>query len=117
VRKNDATNRGFKGVVRIMKRLRNEVADNNIAAANPIPSYLIECLVWNVPNEGLKSTAWKDDVWYAIAHLWNNTRTDEQCNEWGEINELKYLFRPSQPWTRQAVNDFLQAAWNYMGFE
>ncbi len=116
VTKNETTNRGFKGVVRIIKRLRNEMADKDIAAATPIPSYLIECLVWNVPNDGLTHTDWTADVRYALAHLWNSTRNDEQCKEWGEINELKYLFRNGQPWTRQAVNDFLQAAWNYIGF-
>ncbi len=115
--KNDATNRGFKAVVRIIKRLRNEMADNNIAAAKPIPSYLIECLIWNVPNEGLTHDTWRADVRHALAHLWNNTRNDEQCKEWGEVNELKYLFRTAQPWTRQAANDFLQAAWTYVGFE
>jgi len=117
VKKNDDTGRGFKGVVRILKRLRNEMAENKIAAAKPIPSFLIECLVWNVPNERLMNTNWSADVRYALGHLWNNTRTDEQCKEWGEINELKYLFRAGQPWTRQAVNDFLQAAWTYVGFE
>jgi predicted nucleotidyltransferase len=115
--KNDATSRGFKGVVRILKRLRNEMTERKIDAATPIESYLIECLVWNVPNEGLMHDNWTADVRYAIADLWNNTRTDETCKEWGEINELKYLFRPGQPWTRQAVNDFLQAAWDYVGFE
>ena len=52
-----------------------------------------------------------------LAHLWNETRTDETCKEWGEENELKYLFRPSQPWNRDQVNAFLQAAWDYIGFE
>ena len=50
--KNDATGRRFKAVVRILKRLRNEMVDNGHKVAGPIPSYLIECLIWNVPNEG-----------------------------------------------------------------
>jgi hypothetical protein len=51
------------------------------------------------------------------AHLWNQTRVYESCKEWGEVNELKYLFRGAQPWTREQVNSFLQAAWDYIGFE
>lgn len=117
VAKNDATGRRFKSLVRILKRLRNEMADAGFPAATPIPSYLIECLGWNVSNEGLAHNAYKDDVRYALAHLWNNTRSDESCHEWGEINELKYLFRAGQPWTRQGTNSFLHAAWNYVGFE
>jgi predicted nucleotidyltransferase len=117
VEKNEATGRRFKAVVRILKRLRNEMADEGYDAAEPIPSYLIECLVWNVPNDGLGHDTLTADVRHALAHLWNETRTDESCKEWGEVNELKYLFRPSQPWTRSAVNTFLQAAWDYIGFE
>lgn len=116
VKKNEATSRRFKAVTRIMKRLRNEMVEEGYASAEPIPSYLIECLVWNVPNEGLGHDTLKADVRYAVAHLWNETQTDESCKKWGEINELKYLFI-GQPWSRGQVNTFLQAAWNYMGFE
>jgi hypothetical protein len=70
-----------------------------------------------VPNEGFGHSTLTDDVRYLLAHLWNNTRTDETCNNWGEINENKYLFRGQKNWTRQQVNTFLQTAWDYVGFE
>jgi hypothetical protein len=117
VEKNDATGRRFKAVTRILKRLRNEMVDERYEVAEPIPSYLIECLVWNVPNELLGNEALKDDVRNSIAHLWDETRADESCKEWGEVNDLKYLFRRSQPWSRGQVNTFLQAAWDYIGFK
>lgn len=117
VSKNDATGRRFKAVVRILKCLRNEMVDNGHKAAEPIPSYLIECLVWNVPNEGFGHNNYRDDVRYAITHLWNQTRADETCSECREINELKYLLRGGQPWSRDQVNSFLLAAWNYIGFK
>lgn len=117
VEKNEATGRRFKAVTRILKRLRNEMVDEGYSAAKHIPSYLIECLVWNVPDASFGRDALKDDVRYALAHLWNETRVDESCKKWGEVNELKYLFRANQPWTRGQVNTFLQAAWNYIGFE
>jgi hypothetical protein len=116
VTKNDATGRRFKAVVRILKRLRYEMVDNGHKIAEQIPSYLLECLVWNVPDEGFGHDKYRDDVRYALAHLWNETRTDEACKDWGEINELKYLF-VGQPWTRVQVHSFLDAAWNYIGFE
>src|ERR1700756_722630 len=81
VAKNDATSRRFKAVVRILKRLRNEMVDNGHKVAEPIPSYLMECLVWNVPNQGFGHDKYYDDVRYAIAHLWDRTRTDETCRE------------------------------------
>lgn len=117
VRKNQLTGERFKAIVRIMKCLRNEMNEAAIGAAKPIPSFLNECLVWNVPNEGFGHDTFKEDVRYVIAHLWNNTRTVDSCGEWGEINELKYLFRGGKPWTREQNNMFLQAAWDYIGFE
>ena len=110
VTKNNATGRRFKALVRILKQLRNEMADTT-------PSYLIESLVWNVHNIGFGNETYTADVRYALAHLWDNTRSFDNCKEWGEINELKYLFRDSQPWTREQANTFLYDAWNYVGFE
>jgi hypothetical protein len=117
VQKNKQTGERFKALVRIMKRLRNEMNDVGIASAAPIPSFLNECLNWNVPNDGFGHDEYVNDLRYVLAHLWNNTRNADLCNEWGEINELKYLFRPAQSWTRQGVNTFLQAAWDYVGFK
>ena len=115
--KNDQTGKRFKALVRILKQLRMDMAESGIVAASKVPSFLLECLVWNVPNEGFGHDTFTADVQYCISWLWNNMKTEEQCNEWGEINELKYLFRPAQPWTRDQVNEFLLGAWNYVEFE
>lgn len=117
VTKNGETGERFKAVVRILKHLRYKMADEGYVEADAIASFLIECLVWNVPNEGFNHDTYTADVRYALAHLFNNTRKDDDCQEWGEINELKYLFRPSQPWTREQAHKFLSAAWDYIGFE
>jgi len=115
--KNNATSRRFKRIVRILKRLRNEMAAGGVQEADPIPSFLIECLVWNVPNDGFGHTTLTADVRHALAHTFNETLNDERCHEWGEISELKYLFRQSQAWTREQAHAFLGAAWDYVGFE
>jgi len=117
VAKNEATSRRFKAVVRILKRLRNEMDENKVAAAKPIPSFLIECLVWNVRSEGFGHDTYTADVRWALAHLFNNTMKSQDCTEWGEINELKYLFRISQPWTMEQAHAFVSAAWDYLGFK
>jgi len=117
VAKNDETGRRFKSTVRILKRLRNEMNGKKIAAATPMSSFLIECLVWNVPREAFGHDSYRADVRWALAHLFNNTLRSEDCRDWGEINELKYLFHPSKPWTVESVHAFLSAAWDYLGFE
>jgi hypothetical protein len=117
VGKNDLTGRRYKRVVRILKHLRNEMAENGIAAAKPIPSFLIECLVWNVPNDRFDYPSFGQMVREGLAHLFNDTMVEAKCSEWGEVSELKYLFRGSQPWTWKQTHEFIDAAWNYMGFE
>lgn len=117
VAKNADCARHYKRVIRILKRLCYKMRAEEIEEAMDIGSFLIECLVWNAPNEAFIHTSYTDDVRYVLADLWNRTRSDETCSEWGEVNELKYLFRSAQPWTRQQANNFLQAAWDYIGFQ
>ncbi len=115
--KNESTQHRFKSLVRILKRLRNKMDDERVIQASPIPGYLIECLVWNVPNPGFGHEALTSDVRWALAHLFNNTMRFEDCQDWGEINELKYLLRTSQRWTLEQVHSFVSAAWDYIGFK
>jgi hypothetical protein len=117
VEKNKATGSRFKYITRVLKRLRYRMEDDGIATAKPIPSYFIECLVWNAPNNCFGHDTYVADVRAVLAHLFNNTMRDDTCQEWTEVNELKYLFHWQQPWTRQQGFDFISAAWDYVGFE
>jgi len=115
--KNTETGGRFKDVVRIVKRLRYKMNDDKIVAAGPIPSFLCECLVWNAPNDAFGHDTYRADVWAVLAHMFNNTMKFDDCKEWGEINELKYLFRNPQPWTMAQAHAFLSAAWDYLEFQ
>ncbi len=117
VTKNKATGNRFKFITRVIKRLRNKMADENIEAAKPFSSFLIECLVWNVPNKGFVHENYTDNVRYILAHIFNKTRSYKSCSEWGEVSDLKYLFGYNQGWTWQEANTFVKEAWNYIGFE
>ena len=117
VRKNDQTSRRYKRVIRILKNLRNKMQEDNVISASGVASFLIESLVWNVPDNGFRSDSYTDNVRFVLAHTFNETRTDDTCSEWGEVNELKYLFSPGQAWTRKQAHDFLSGAWDYLGFD
>lgn len=117
VAKNTATGGRFKDVVRILKRLRNKMNHEKIAAAAPIPSFLIECLVWNAPNPGFGHDTYTADVRAALAYLFNNTIKFDDCKEWAEVSEMKYLFWNGQPWNFNQAHAFVSAAWNYLGYE
>ncbi len=117
VEKNRQTNMRYKKIVRILKTLSNEMAENGVLSAKKAPSFLIECLVWNVPNSEFTGFSYISDVRRALVYLFNNTINDSKCSEWGEVSELKYLFRSSQPWTRESAHQFISDAWDYVGFD
>ena len=117
VTKNNDTGRRFKRLVRIMKNLCNTLTEQGDVAAKSIPSFLNECLVWNTPNHLITDGAFSENVRQMLIHLWQNTEADEACNEWGEVNEMKYLFRPGQPWTRAQVRAWVLTAWQVLEFK
>lgn len=114
VSKNKETGNRFKFIVRVLKRLRNDMAERGIDAAKPISSYLIECLVWNTSNDAFNHEEYVENVHTVLGATIYNTALFERCKEWGEVNELKYLFRPAQPWTQEQAYNFLTAAWKYI---
>ena len=114
VAKNDATGRRFKKVVRIIKRLRNEMKDAGVPVAKQMASFLNESLVWNVPNPLFAGLTLKETVQDILAYIWSNTKTDADCALWTEENGIKFLFGFHQEWTRQQVNEFAAAAWGYV---
>jgi hypothetical protein len=115
VSKNDATQRRFKGMVRILKKLRIELADAGITHAASVPGYLAECLVWNAPDWCFGHATWEERVQSILRFLWQNTREPSLCAEWCEVDAIKYLFHSSQPWTRDQAHAFVNAAWDLVG--
>jgi hypothetical protein len=114
VAKNAETNRRFKGVVRILKTLRNLLDEAGDPHAKAVNGFLIECLVFNVPSDRFYSESWDGDVQSALAFLWASTTDDEAPSEWGEVSEWKYLFKASLG-KRVLAHAFLDRAWDYIG--
>ncbi|MCH9808456.1 MAG: nucleotidyltransferase [Alphaproteobacteria bacterium] len=117
VAKNAATGRRYKALVRILKRLAYEMANAGVPEARPIPGFLCECLIWNVPNELFGASEYRDDLKSALFFLFKKTETIDKCVDWGEVSEHKYLFGHHQKWTQQQANDFILAAYRYCGFK
>lgn len=114
--KNDATSRRYKRVVRILKRLENEMVDRGVI--DVVPSFLIESAVYNVPNNHFSANNWCDRVEGALSYIYNGTKTDncENSEDWLEVNRCKYLFFSGQNWTYETANNFALQAWRYVGF-
>lgn len=116
VAKNAATNRSFKGLVRIIKTLRYRMLADGIASAKAAPSFMLESLIYNLPDEGVSFNQWIDEFRSALATIYHATLNIESCDKWVEVNELKWLFH-GQPWTHADANAFVLDCWNYVGYE
>ena len=115
--KNNNTNYEYKKLVRIMKHIRNKMVDEGKVDGDEITSFLIECLVWNIPNEKITgSNTWAGTVRNAIAYLWNAIK-DENYTNWGEVSERLYLFHSGRKWTASGTKSFLYDMYNYLEFE
>jgi len=48
-RKNAETNDWFKPTVRVFKNIRSYMVDQNLISSDLVPSYFLECMIYNVP--------------------------------------------------------------------
>jgi len=129
--KNDRTGRRYKRVVRIIKRIRNHMAENfdlpqaTRDRAKNMPSFLIESLVYNcLDTDHFQNALVYDDVVAVLRHLSyvlanrGNGAALLGASTWAwwyEVNGLKPLFGPEQTWTVGTAAEFIGLAKEYMG--
>ncbi len=53
-KKEEATNRRFKRTIRMFKAARNRLVETEALTKSDVPSYFIECLLYNVPDDLFK---------------------------------------------------------------
>lgn len=117
-KKNERTQKRFKRLVRIFKKIRYKMIDDGIPVSPHVTSFLLECLVWNVPDSVFNNNeTWTKRFKDAIIHIYGQTEKDETCKDWGEVSELLYLFNRDRKWTRIDVNKFMIQMWNYLEFD
>lgn len=115
-RKNTETQRRFKRLARIFKRIRYHMINDGEPINSGISSFLLECLLWNVPNEIYNNNGtWIERIEKSISYLYNKTQNVETCEEWCEVSEILYLFH-DRKWNIKMVNEYLLQMWNYLEF-
>lgn len=104
--KHQATNGWFKPMLRILKNLRGKLVDENLIASGIAPSYYIEGLLYNVPNEKFGGS-YEDSVVNCINWILKADRSKFVC-----ANEQYYLLRsdPHVTWSSANCDEFLNAA-------
>lgn len=112
--KNDQTGRRYKNYVRALKNAENYLAGDGTITMKP--SYLMECLVWNVDNETLCVGDLDDGFRDTLLWLWQHLEMYVQ-KEWLEPNMRKYLFGAKQKWTVEDAKDLVLATLNHFGYK
>lgn len=113
IAKNKRTNLSYKKGARLLKRIENEMAKEG--EFRELPSYFMECLAYNCPDEVFIYKTWTECLKAMLCHIFKELQGDEPTlNRWVEVNECFYLFHPKQEWNRKDGREFAQAAWNYL---
>lgn len=110
--KDTATHGRYKQYVRALKNAENHFAETG--ELDELPSYFMECLVWNVPNNVINHGSVYAGFQMTLAHLVVNLDDRDQWNEWEEPNRLKWLFRGHDKWTAEQGRDLALAAYSYL---
>jgi hypothetical protein len=111
------TNGRYKQFARALKNGENALVKSGMMKAKP--SYFMECLAFNVPDNDLKQGT-TTSAWFrwALAWLYNNLRQAAYVREdWVEPNNLKYLFHSTQKWTVEDGRAFVGKLWDYLEYE
>ncbi len=117
ISKNNDTGRRFKRLTRLHRKLRYKMIDEGIPVSDNITSFLIECLLWNTPNNIFNDNdTWTDRLKESIIYLFDKTKSQETCKEWGEVSELLYLFHSGRKWSVQDTNSYMRLIWNHLEF-
>lgn len=112
--KNIATGSRYKKFVRALKRAENVLAAQG--TIDEMPSYFMECLVWNVLNTTLSSEASLEAGFRAtLVELWSGFEGGD-ASEWDEPNQLKWLFKGKKKWTIDDGKKLVLATWNYLDY-
>ena len=103
--KNERTGRRYKRAVRILKRLSGE-----LALTIPPPSFLVESLVYNCPDELFAGDDWYSTIWRVLMWICEETGDATRAARLVEANGIKSLFGGDQPWTRERAKTFALSA-------
>ena len=112
--KHENTYRRYRKVVRILKRLKGAMKENGYDVSKGSDSFLIESLLWNVPEVLYGTPTYYRDLVGIFEYLKTMLADQDNVREWGEVNELKYLFRTGQKWTREEALSFVVSAHSYL---
>lgn len=113
VLKNGRTANTYKAVVRILKNARKEMEDCGLIPKDSMPSFFLECLVWNVADSWFLGSTYREIVRNVTAVVWGHMSDATIHPSYREVSDLKKLLNESHRTPAQAQAFMLQA-WHYL---
>lgn len=104
--KHQNTNNWFKPTVRIFKNIRNRMIDDGLLQDGVAPSYFLEGMLWNVPNN-LFGKSYFETVVACFNHMYSmQDKTQLKC-----ANDYHWLLRDEFPtsWSLNDHSTFMEA--------
>lgn len=115
--KNSRTQRRFKRLTRIHKRIKAKMIEDGESVNGNITSFLLECLLWNVPDGIFNDyETWTGRLKNSIVSLYNSIKEENGCSNWCEVSGLLYLFSNDRKWSRENVHSYLLQLWRYLEY-
>ena len=111
--KNKNTFRRYKRMVRLVKNLRKAMKDEGVFTQK-VPSFFIECLVFNCPDSCFSSQLFAEMTYAVLAHIFSSNW--QKHPHWLEVNKIKPLYSQQQKWTPKLAARFSSAGLEYLGF-
>ena len=111
---NTQTNHRYKNYVRALKNAENFLA--TAGTIDELPSYFMECLVFNVPASTLTTGELDDGFRATLVSLWGLLKSEENERNMVEPNRMKWLFTEDKKWSIQDGKNLIQAAWSYLEY-
>ncbi|MBI1658854.1 MAG: nucleotidyltransferase [Thaumarchaeota archaeon] len=109
VAKSKRTNDRYKRTVRMLKNARNYLVDTKQISHNLAPSYFLECLIYNAPDNAFKDSL--QDTYCSIINWLNRDDISKAVCQ----NYQQYLFGTSaEQWSLNAartLSDYLEMLW------
>ena len=115
VAKNGRTAESYKGLVRILKRIRNRMIEEGVLDENGMPSFFLECLVWNMPDDTFQHAKWEDILRSFLVKVYNDMKNPLSPVRYTEANAIKPLFTQVAGRTPEKASTFTTAVWQYLG--
>lgn len=110
------TGHRFKRIVRCIKRMQSDMMQHD-ALSTRVPSFLIECLVYNARDEEFTNPF--DDRYDRVKRVLTNINsqlnTPHADTTMMEINGVKRLFGAGQSWTINEARHFIRTALEHLG--